>query len=259
MIGRIKSLLTLLGINIDVAFRNVSSIGWFFSDYKKLKKQLKGNTDFKLGKWYPMLGDKGQQSGEASGHYFHQDLLVAQKVFTNNPNKHVDVGSSVAGLVAHIASFREIDVFDIRPLSVNIENINFIAADFMQVDSKLHNYCDSLSCLHVIEHFGLGRYNDPINVNGHLVGLDNMYNILKKGGKFYFSTPIGPQRIEFNAHRVFEVSYLLRIFNDKYTINSFSFVDDSGALHRDVKLEEEDINRNFGCNFGCGIFEMTKI
>jgi len=67
-----------------------------------------------------------------------------------------------------------------------------------------------------MEHFGLGRYGDPVNYDGYLLGLNNLYQILKIGGKLYFSVPIGPQRIEFDAHRVFSLSYLLELFYGKY-------------------------------------------
>ena len=118
---------------------------------------------------------------------------------------------------------------------------------------------DSLSCLHALEHFGLGRYGDPVNYNGYLLGLDNLYLILKKGGKFYFSVPIGPQRIEFDAHRVFSISYLLELFDNKYHIDHFSYVDDKGNLHENELITDKSKNDNFNCNYGCGIFEMTKL
>ena len=35
---------------------------------------------------------------------------------------------------------------------------------------ELIECCDSLSCLHTVEHIGLGRYGDPVNCDGHLVG-----------------------------------------------------------------------------------------
>ena len=184
---------------------------------------------------------------------------MARRVFENKPVKHVDVGSRVDGFVAHVASFREIEVFDIRPQTAAVKNMRFVTADFMYIPPSLHNYTDSLSSLNVIEHFGLGRYNDPIDANGHLKGLDNMKKVLNAGGKFYFSTPIGPQRIEFNAHRVFSVEYLLKIFRTGYTIDHFSYVDDSGDLHENVELTGEGIKTNFGCRFGFGIFEMTKV
>jgi hypothetical protein len=123
----------------------------------------------------------------------------------------------------------------------------------------LHGYCDSLSCLHALEHFGLGRYGDPIDYDGYLVGLENLYLLLKKGGRLYFSVPIGSQRIEFNAHRVFGMQYLVKLLSEKFEIDRFSFVDDGGNLTEDAVLEESRLEDNVGCSLGCGIFELTKI
>ncbi len=234
--------------------------GWpdFRSDLRKIKGQLKNNTDFKITSLYPVLRERFETNGDLKSHYFHEDLWAAQRIYENKPVKHVDVGSRVDGFVAHVAAFREIEVFDIRPQQANIRNIHFVTTDFMDVPVSLHDYTDSLSSLNVIEHFGLGRYGDPIDVNGHLKGLENMTKVLKNGGKFYFSTPIGPQRIEFNAHRVFSLEYLLRLFKPDYTIDFFSYVDDGGDLHENVELTTENINNNCSCYFGFGIFEMTK-
>jgi len=129
------------------------------------------------------------------------------------------------------------------------------------VKTRLHSTanCDSLSCLHALEHFGLGRYGDPLDYEGHLRGLENLYRILRPGGKLYLSVPIGPQRIEFNAHRVFSVVHLLSCLQNDYHIDHFSYVDDRGVLHENVPLVEEDINNNYGCNYGCGIIEATKL
>ena len=55
-----------------------------------------------------------------------------------------------------------------------------------------------------------------MNFRGHLLGLDNLHRALKQDGKLYLSTPIGPQRIEFNAHRVFAVSYLLDCIAERF-------------------------------------------
>ena len=97
-----------------------------------------------------------------------------------------------------------------------------------------------------------------LDYNGHLKGLKNIYEMLKKDGKFYFSVPIGPQRIEFNAHRVFSVKYLIELIQDKYRIDSFSYVNDKGDLLRDISLHSNKIENNYSCNYGCGIFELTK-
>ncbi len=232
---------------------------WFTTDYLKIRSQLKNNNDFVLGKLFPIFTDKSDVSGSASGHYFHQDLFIAQKIFENQPNRHIDIGSRIDGFVAHVASFREIEVLDIRPNLSNVhKNINFKVLDLMNVSISDKEIVDSISSLHVIEHFGLGRYGDDVDVNGHLKGLEAIYSLLQFGGKFYFSTPIGPQRIEFNAHRVFSINYLMDQFISKYKIDSFSFVDDNGELHKNIKLNNELIDTNCGCNYGCGIFDLTK-
>lgn len=225
--------------------------------FKQMQQQA-GSMEFPISRLRPCLKDMYQDSGTAKGHYFHQDLLVARRIHSRNPYRHVDIGSRIDGFVAHVASFREIEVLDIRPQPVHLENILFRQVDFMQLPPKYENYCDSISSLHAIEHFGLGRYGDPLDVDGHLKGLDSIYKTLKPGGIFYFSVPIGPQRIEFNAHRVFSTEYLLNLFNGRYNIDRFSYVDDCGDLHTDVELKQPQVAQSFGCHYGCGIFELIK-
>lgn len=232
----------------------------FLKEYRELKRQVTdGRGDFPFCKFYPCIEDRPQESGTASGHYFHQDLLVAAKIFKNNPVKHADIGSRVDGFISHVASFREIEVFDIRKLTIQIDNIVFKQVDMMDPQLNLTNYCDSLSCLHALEHFGLGRYGDRIDYEGHLKGWQNIYNVLKSKGKLYFSVPIGKQRIEFNAHRVFSLNYLLKMMRDRYQIDSFSYVNDAGNLIKNADLNKNSIVNNFFCNYGCGIFELTKL
>jgi hypothetical protein len=230
-------------------------------DLSKLKKQQKySDVNFHFGWPHPCLGDRFVQSGTASGHYFYQDLLVAHRIFLNNPALHIDIGSRIDGFVAHLAAFRKVEVFDIRELTSNIPNVKLTCADLMgSIDKRLANYSDSLSCLHALEHFGLGRYGDAVRFDGYIVGLNNMHTILKRGGKFYLSIPIGPQRIEFNAHRVFSVKYILQLLELKFKIDAFSFVSDNGNLFENAELTESEVDRNFGCLYGCGIFEMTKL
>jgi len=242
------------------AIRSLRGLPGYFRDLATLESQHRSVArEFPLGTLCPCVGERLSDSGSATGHYFHQDLLVARRIHLNNPCRHVDVGSRIDGLVAHVAAFRAIEVIDIRPLPGNIPNVTFKQADMMApIQESLCEYCDSLSSLHAVEHFGLGRYGDPVNYDGYLLGLSNLHRLLKKGGKLYLSVPIGPQRIEFNAHRVFAVSYLLERFDGKYRLDQFSFVDDRGDLHENVAMPDADIQRNFGCVYGCGIFELTK-
>lgn len=261
LLRTIYSWLVTFGIDPHKTIRSFRGLPGYFRDLQTLKGQKASSvSEFPFGKAFPCLEDRFTESGSAKGHYFHQDLLVARRIHFSNPNTHVDVGSRVDGFVAHVASFRPIDVIDIRPLSSSIPNITFIQADMMTpINDNLVNYCDSLSCLHALEHFGLGRYGDPVNYDGYVFGLNNLYRILKKGGKLYFSIPIGPQRIEFNAHRVFSVRYLLECFYGKYHIDQFSFVDDYGDLHENIPITDISVKDNYGCRYGCGILEMTKL
>ncbi len=258
-LNRIVFTLSIIGFDAG-KFRNFfKGLSFFYRDYQILKKQMKHQNAFSFGKFFPIMDERFSESGTMKGHYFHQDLLIARKVFENNPVRHIDIGSRTDGFVAHVASFRQIEIFDIRPMESPVKNIVYRQADLMQLPENMLGYCDSLSILHVIEHFGLGRYGDPIDIDGHTKAIDNLYLMLKPEGKFYFSTPIGPQRIEFNAHRVFSIQYLLDILGSRFRVDSFSYVDDVGNLWENVILSDEQIKSNFDCIYGCGIFELTKL
>ena len=229
-------------------------------DRKKILRQAKeSDIKFPITKLWPCYSDKDDDAGSLSLHYFFQDLFVAQRIFSNAPVRHVDIGSRIDGFVAHVASFRKVEVFDIRPLETEIPNVTFKQLDIMNKDGIEKNSILSLSCLHALEHFGLGRYGDPINFEGFKIGFDNITDLLQKDGKFYFSVPIGQQRIEFHAHRVFSISYLLEMITPHYQIDMFSFVNDQNNFHQNITLTKDLIENNCGCKYGCGIFELTKI
>lgn len=256
----LKSIQLIFGFYPRRILRSLSSLSWYRRSRKEFKRQTKEKgTPFPITSTFPCLTDRYEEGGAPSKHYYYQDLLIAQYIFKSQPKTHVDIGSRIDGFVAHVASFREIEVIDIRILTSNIDNIKFLQADMMNPIADSHKcYCDSISSLHAVEHFGLGRYGDPIDPEGYLKGLNNMYDMLQTGGTFYFSVPIGPQRVEFNAHRVFSVSHLLELFSDRYNLKAFSYVDDKGDLHKEVAMDENKITSNFGCNYGCGIFTLTK-
>ncbi len=258
IILRIYATLRLFGFDPRTFINTIRNLPFFYNDLAKLKKQKGNDVTFYFGKKFPQLNDRFAKAGTMSGHYFHQDLLIARKIFHANPRHHVDIGSRTDGFVAHVAVFREIEILDIREQVSKVQNIIFRKADLMQLPEGMENYCDSISSLHAIEHFGLGRYGDPIDYFGSQKALKNITKMVQSGGKFYFSVPIGKQRIEFNAHRVFSVEYLLDFFKENFRLDTFSYVNDKGDLFEDVKLTPENIKTNFNCHWGCGIFEMTK-
>jgi hypothetical protein len=207
-----------------------------------------------------MLTDRYAQSGTASGHYFHQDLLVARRIHSANPRRHIDVGSRIDGFVAHVASFREIEIIDIRPAGKSVSNMKFIQMDLMNVlEPRFAAICDSLSCLHALEHFGLGRYGDKLDPDGYRTGFGNLVRMLEPGGVLYFSVPVGRQRIEFNAHRIFGLAHLLDMFREHgLELRLFSYVNDHGDLIEHVPLNAETVADVNGLSQGCGIFELKK-
>ena len=248
------------GLDIQKLLWSCAGLPFYVGSLFRLQRQRRRLSNG-WGYGLPMLclDDRFTAGGTANGHYFHQDLLVAKRIFANRPVRHLDVGSRVDGFVAHVAAFRSIEVIDIRPMSSAVGGMTFVQADLMrELPPDLRECCDSLSCLHALEHFGLGRYGDNIDVAGHLVGLANLHRLLAPGGRFYFSVPIGPQRIEFNAHRVFSVAHLLELLQPGFTVDAVSVVDDRGDLHEDVGLAPADVANSYGCQYGCGIFELTK-
>lgn len=259
----IYSILVLFGFDPLKTISTLRGLPAYIRDYMDFKKnQMKSShpAQFPFGKPDPYLSDRFADNGATKGHYFHQDLLVARRIHTNNPQHHIDVGSRIDGFVAHVAAYRWITVMDIRPLKTNIPRVIFVQGDLMApMPDYLTECCDSLSCLHALEHFGLGRYGDQINCDGHILGLNNLHRMLKIGGKLYLSVPIGSQRIEFNAHRVFSIKYLLDCFSKKFKLDHFAFINDSGDFRENVLISDGDIQRNFGCTWGCGIFELTKL
>jgi len=136
-----------------------------------------------ITKSHVILYDFKDVAGVAKGHYFHQDLLVASFISKENPSRHIDVGSRIDGFVAHVASFRQIEIIDVRELGdIGHSQVSFLQRDMMVSDPKFNEITDSLSCLHTIEHFGLGRYGDPIDPDGYLRGFQNLVDMLKPGG-----------------------------------------------------------------------------
>jgi hypothetical protein len=218
-------------------------------------KELGGEITHK----FPIVSDYKDKAGNANGHYFHQDLLVASFIFEKNPVRHIDIGSRIDGFVAHIASFRKIDVMDIRDLpDIGHSNISFIKADLMDIQNAEEAITDSISCLHAIEHFGLGRYGDVLDPEGHKKGFKNILRMLKPGGTLYISFPIGKKNaVYFNAHREFKPDNIFTWMDesDKLELLRFDYVDDAGNLNLNTDLST--FVPHF--NYGCGIYTFKKL
>ena len=242
-----------LGFDPQATLRSLWSLPRYIRDLVRFHSSYTGRLNL-----LPCLQDWGKEDGTTKTEYFWQDLLVARKIFAAKPEKHVDVGSLVSGFVAHVASFREIEVFDFRPLNTRIPGVTFIQADLMQPVPGKTDYCDSLSCLHALEHFGLGRYGDPIDASGFERGLANMAELLRKGGVFYLSVPIGIARVEFNAHRVFDPRQIVKLSNQHSLRLAALTVIEPGGKIRTPALDESHLAELANQRYALGIFEFQK-
>lgn len=217
---------------------------------------------FAEGHDWPMVGEASSEAGSVRTHYFQQDLYVAQAVAASTPERHIDVGSRIDGFVAHIASFRRIEVCDLRPLPTPVRNVTFHQLDITAPLPPTWVECsDSVSSLHAIEHFGLGRYGDNLDYLGHVKGLHALGRMVQQGGALYFSVPISQsQRIEFNAQRVFCLPYIMdHMIPPGFALQDLSIVDDQGQLSVSVDPASVAAQETFGLSYGCGIFSLAKV
>lgn len=246
--------IALLNLGLDPRkVGNLRNLSRFFNDRRAFEKA--GGT---ISHNFPILQDYDDQAGSARGHYFHQDLLVASFIHAAAPDRHIDVGSRIDGFVAHVAAFRPIEVIDVRQLDdTGHPNIRFFKQDLMNPSDALVAIADSVSCLHAIEHFGLGRYSDPIDPRGHVMGFRNIWRMVKPGGRLYMGFPIGRQNeVHFNAHRVFHPQDIFNWADDLTSnmLERFDYVDDAGALHKQVDLFAGAVD----VSHGCGIYSFRR-
>ncbi|NQV78294.1 MAG: DUF268 domain-containing protein [Lutibacter sp.] len=204
---------------------------------------------------FPILTDKYKEAGSINSQYFIQDLYFASIIFKIKPIRHVDIGSRIDGFISHLLVFMEVDILDIRPIKSGIKGLNFRQVDIMSKHglSTIDKY-PSVSCLHTIEHFGLGRYGDGFNLQGWKAGLENILGLVEYSGFFYLSTPIGRRRIEFNAHRVFDPKELIEYtVSSGFKLVSFEFLDDANIIKDNLEADFSEII------YGCGFFVFQKI
>jgi hypothetical protein len=176
----------------------------------------------------PILQDFNAQAGSADGHYFWQDLIVAKWIYERTPSHHFDVGSRIDGFIAHLLSFREVSMLDIRPLANKIPGLQVVLGDAQKPLTDIKDSFESVSSLHAIEHFGLGRYRDQLEADGHIKGLQNIAKTVRVGGNLYVSFPIGTKRVEFNEQRIIEPLFPLEILPD-FKLEEFVLIPWKGA------------------------------
>ena len=253
-VHKLHNLLEAYGIDGQKFVASARNTPRFLRTMQDYRSKSRGDGAFRVEvrRVKPILHEFSDQAGAASGHYFYQDLWAARRIYAARPTKHLDIGSRIDGFVSHLLTFMPVTVIDIRPLTSTIEGLTFMQADATDLAGIQDDSVESLSSLHAVEHFGLGRYGDPIEPEACFRAMRALARVLQPGGKLYFSVPIGIERVEFNAHRVFGSDTILRTMDDLRLV-SFAAIDD-----RDQFWPNARPAAFVHAEFACGLFEFAK-
>lgn len=212
--------------------------------------RMDGAEAIKLKDTYPCLFDRTSKT-RVDSHYFYQDLWAFKKIFSLKPQLHVDVGSNVK-FVGFLTAVTNVHFVDIRPLEVsNIKNLKSIKGSILEMPYE-NDSLQSISCLHVAEHIGLGRYGDALDPQGTKKAASDLSRCLARGGNLFFSVPVGKPRLCFNAHRIHSPKRIIDYFDD------LKLVELSGTDDEKRFIENIDIDILEKARYGCGMFWFTK-
>jgi len=251
---KIYRFLRALGFDPIKILSSVRALPLYWRDLSIFRGNL-NKSEWSLRK-HPILDERNAESA-ILGEYFWQDLFVAKRVIESSPGRHIDVGSRVDGFIAHVACVRSVEVFDIRPLTSIIPNVTFTQWDITNPREDMNGVADCVTCLHTLEHFGLGRYGDPLDTDGWKKGLASLASLLRAGGGLWLSVPIGVQRIEFNAHRVFSpITIRDEAERAGLAVAEFHYLEGE-QLFQSTDIDE-DMHRLGRVDYGLGIFYFTR-
>ncbi|MCR5250366.1 MAG: DUF268 domain-containing protein [Lachnospiraceae bacterium] len=212
----------------------------------------------------PQLFDYDQTAGSVDGHYFVQDIYVAELVSESGIKKHFDIGSKLDGFISHLLAnicIDEVVMLDIRPFPYSIRKLSFTQTDATSLSNIEDNSIDSISSLHAIEHFGLGRYGDPVDPMACFKAMKSIQRVAAKNGRIYISFPVKMQdECHFNAHRLFCPNTVVEQF-DECALEKLAFVKEGLKLESYDESEANRVIRNREYELGeydCGIFVFRK-
>jgi SAM-dependent methyltransferase len=238
-----------------VRFRR-RSIRWrkFRRDFREFQSQsATGQARFAL-RWsdrFPCLDDNtGYTSFD--WHYVFHTAWAARLVAANSPARHIDIASSLY-FNALVSAFVPVDFYEYRPVALNLSGLENRHADLLALPFKDQSV-PSLSCMHVVEHIGLGRYGEPIDADGDLKAMAELRRVLAPGGALFFVVPVGRPRLQFNAHRIYSHRQIVEAFAG-LELAEFSLQPDFPRCelvrHASPELAAEQ-------RYGCGCFHFVR-
>jgi len=187
-------------------------------------------------------------------HYVYHTAWAARKIRETEPDLHTDIGSSLY-FSALVSAFSPISFYDYRPAKLGLSNLGSAHADLLNLNMQ-DNSVPSLSCMHVVEHIGLGRYGDPIDYDGDLKAISELKRVLQPDGNLFFVVHMGKvARIQFNAHRIYTYDQISEYFSD-LELKEFSFIENETDNPIQLNYDPSLIDEMYGC--GCFWFKKRQ-
>jgi SAM-dependent methyltransferase len=223
----------------------------FRSDFRRFDAANDGRLPLRWDDRCPQYADR-TASVPFEPHYLYHPAWAARCLARIAPERHVDISSALP-FVAMASAFVDVDYYEFRPTPLRgLPGLSSHQADLMALPFA-DGSIPSLSCLHVIEHLGLGRYGDPLDPRGDRRALAELRRVLAPGGDLLVAMPVGPPRVRFNAHRVYSVELVLAELEGLELVE-FALVleDGSGLIYGEqalaaVPLQRESVNAGTGC------------
>lgn len=186
-------------------------------------------------------------------HYVYHPAWAARVLAETRPEKHVDV-SSILSFSAVLSAFLPVEFYDYRPADLALSQLTSRAADLLALPFET-NSVQSLSCMHTVEHVGLGRYGDPIDPEGDRKAILELKRVLAVGGDLLFVVPVGSARIQFNAHRIYTYEQIKEYFSD-FTLQEFALIPDKAVDGGLIRHASPDLVAKQ--KYACGCFWFKK-
>ncbi len=218
-----------------------------FEQFVALDKNHRLST--KEEDWYPCLNDKTETTG-FDAHYIYHPAWAARIVRDLQPKKHIDISSTLT-FCSILSAFTKTEFYDYRPAALKLDNLLTAKADLTNLHFET-NSIESVSCMHTVEHIGLGRYGDPLDPEGDLKAIAELKRVVKPGGTLLFVIPVGKPKVMFNAHRIYDAKNTVKLF-DGFTLKNFALIQDDGSFEN-----EASIHQSSDQTYGCGCFWFVK-
>jgi len=232
--------------------RNTLFTSLIWKDFKLFKKLDKNKRFPVLVKdLYPQPFDKTILTG-FDRHYVYHTAWAARCVKKINPLKHIDIASSLY-FSSIVSAFVPVDFYDYRPAELSLSGLTSKHANLMKLPFS-DNSILSLSCMHTVEHIGLGRYGDQLDPEGDIKAITELKRVLAPGGSLLFVVPIGNKaKIMFNAHRIYTIKMIQELFAD-FTLKEFAIIPER---HGDIQINPDLNSLELG-SYDCGCFWFKK-